>query len=623
MACGGPDWIVSRTLPLFCLFFVILRFAGDDFLLRLLRMLSFLLSTLLLAAPASSPDWRTPFEKGNGNTTTTYAECIAYYQRLDKAYPEIRMREIGGTDAGLPLHEVVVGLDKTFEPAKVRSKNRRIILIQNGIHPGEPEGIDAAMALARDYVQKPELRQQLRDITLVIIPIYNVDGSLNRNSTTRANQNGPESYGFRGNARHLDLNRDYVKQDSRNARTFAELLTRWRPDVFVDTHTSDGADYQYAMTLIATQKDKLHPALSQYMTQTLLPQLYGGMQQRATPMTPYVDFEGRTPDARGLVGFLETPRYSSGYTALFNTIGFITETHMLKAYTPRVKAQYDFLDLLIHAVVHDKVAIGQARAEADSQLAAQTTFPLAWKLDTTAAETVTFLGYEGRLTPSEISNKPRLSYDRQAPYSRQIPYYNTFRPTLAVQRPQAYLIPQAWTEVVDRLRRAGTSLRRLTRDTTLTGEVYYVQDYKTGPRPYEGHYLHSQVELRTVQQPTAFHTGDYVAWLNQPTARYLVETLEPQATDSFFSWGFFDSILQQKEYFSDYVFEDVAADLLRKDPTLRARLEKLKQQNAAFAASGAAQLDWVYRQSEYYEKSHLRYPIMRWSGGKLPDAADK
>ncbi|TGD80511.1 M14 family zinc carboxypeptidase [Hymenobacter wooponensis] len=583
-------------------------------------MLPILLSALLLTSPTPKPttDWRTPFEKGNGNTTTTYAECIAYYQRLDKAYPEIKLQVAGSTDSGQPLHEVIVSLDKTFDPVKTRSKNRRVILIQNGIHPGEPEGIDAAMMLARDYVQKPELRQQLQDITLVIIPIYNVDGSLNRNSTTRANQNGPESYGFRGNARNLDLNRDYVKQDSRNARSFAELLTRWQPDVFVDTHTSDGADYQYVMTLIATQQNKLHPALSKYLNGSLLPQLYQGMSQRQEPMTPYVDFEGRTPDARGLVGFLETPRYSSGYTALFNTIGFITETHMLKAYTPRVKAQYDFLDLMIRAVAHDKEALGQARAEANRQLASQTTFPLAWKLDTTAVEKVTFLGYEGRLKPSDISGKPRLYYDRTAPYSRQINYYNTFRPTVTVERPAAYLIPQAWGEVVDHLQRAGTQLQRLTRDTTITTEVYYIQDYKTGQKPYEGHYLHSQVELRPEQQPLTFHRGDYVAWLNQPAARYLVETLEPQATDSFFAWGFFDSILQQKEYFSDYVFEDVAADLLRRDPALRERLEKLKQQNPAFAASGAAQLDWVYRQSPNYEKTHQRYPIVRWTGGKLP-----
>ncbi|UOQ70706.1 hypothetical protein [Hymenobacter cellulosilyticus] len=172
--------------------------------------------------------------------------------------------------------------------------------------------------------------------------------------------------------------------------------------------------------------------------------------------------------------------------------------------------------------------------------------------------------------------------------------------------------------MLERLRLSGVQLQRLTRDTTLTTEVYYIADYKTGQRPYEGHYLHNKVELRTEQQPLTFRRGDFVATLDQPAARYLIETLEPQATDSFFAWGFFDGILQQKEYFSDYVFEDVAAELLKRDPALRQRLDNLQKANPAFAASGAAQLDFMYRQSPNYEKSHLRYPIVRWQGGKLP-----
>ncbi|SDX58164.1 M14 family metallopeptidase [Hymenobacter psychrophilus] len=582
-------------------------------------LLTSLLSLLLtLPVPASAPaahapaaDWRTPFERGNGNTTATYDECIAYYQRLDAEYPEIQLREAGLTDSGRPLHVVVVSGDGDTDPASLRAKGRRIVFIQNGIHPGEPEGIDASLMLARDYVQKKALRRQLTDVVLVIIPIYNVGGALNRNTSTRTNQNGPESYGFRGNARNLDLNRDYIKQDSRNARSFAALFQRWQPDVYVDTHTSNGADYQYTLTLIATQKDKLHPALSQYMQQLLLPALYSGMDQQKWYLAPYIDFAGRTPDARGLLGFLETPRYSTGYTTLFNTIGFVTETHMLKAYTPRVRATYDFLSLLIGTVQQQKAALAAARTEAARLSQQQQEFALGWRLDTTQAERFTFRGYAGRMKPSEVSGQPRLYYDRKAPYTRSIPYYNTFVPTAAVQRPRAYVLPQAWGEVAERLRLSGVQLRPLTTDTVISGETYYIQDYKTSPRPYEGHYLHSGVQLRPVYQPRQFLRGDYYISLAQPAARYLIETLEPQATDSFFAWGFFDSILQQKEYFSDYVFEDLAANLLRQKPELQVRLTQKKQADPAFAASGPAQLDWLYRQSDHYEPSHLRYPVLR------------
>ncbi|MBC8082728.1 MAG: hypothetical protein H7Z21_05900, partial [Hymenobacter sp.] len=186
-------------------------------------MLSVLLAALLLATPPPPDDWRTPFEKGNGNTTATYAECLAYYQRLDAAYPEILVREAGPTDSGEPLHEVVVALDGNFEPPAAAGRTRPVVLIQNGIHPGEPEGIDASMMLARDLMTKKEMKKLLKHLVICIIPVYNVDGCINRNSSSRANQNGPESYGFRGNYRNLDLNRDFIKCDSKNARGFTRI----------------------------------------------------------------------------------------------------------------------------------------------------------------------------------------------------------------------------------------------------------------------------------------------------------------------------------------------------------------------------------------------------------------
>ena len=577
-------------------------------------LLTALMSTLTPTPPAAA--WRTPFENDPaGNTTATYAECIAYYQKLAAAYPQhLHLAEAGPTDSGQPLHEVVLSADGDADPASTRRKNRRVLFIQNGIHPGEPEGIDASMMLARDLVQQKTLQKLLAQVTIVIVPVYNIDGMLNRNSTTRVNQHGPAAYGFRGNARHLDLNRDYIKQESRNARSFAVLFQKWQPDIFVETHTSNGADYQYTMTLIATQHSKLAPALGTYLQSQLLPALYNGMEQKKWPMTPYVDFEGQTPES-GLRAFLETPRYSTGYAALFNTLGFMPETHMLKAFAPRVHSTYDFLKTMLETVGQQSTALAAARATAAADLAVQTTFPLTWALDESQSETVDFRGYEGRMKPSDVSGQPRLYYDRAAPFTRPVQYFNTYKPSTTARRPSAYIIPKAWVEVADILRRNGATLEPLTHDVALPVETYYFEDFKTTPKPFEGHYMHSQVQLRTVTETVPFHAGDLVVYLSAAApSRYLVETLEPQATDSFFAWDFFDSVLQQKEHYSDYVFEDVAADLLRRDPSLRARLEKLKMQNAAFAANGPAQLEWVYLNSPYHEAGHNRYPVARWLG---------
>jgi hypothetical protein len=568
----------------------------------------FLLLLMNIFSPA--PEWRTPYEAGNGNTTATYAECMAYYQKLAAAYPtEVHLREAGPTDCGQPIHEVVLGGAAT--PAR-----RPVVLIQNGIHPGEPEGIDASMMLARDLLQNPRLRPLLAQVTIVIVPVYNVDGMLNRNATTRVNQNGPAEYGFRGNARHLDLNRDYVKQDSRNARTFAGLFGRWRPEVFVETHTSNGADYQYTMTLIPTQHNKLAPSLGTYLQKELLPALYAGMEHKKWPMTPYVNPIGETPES-GIVAFPDLARYSTGYAALFNCIGFMPETHMLKAYPPRVQSTYDFLLTVLETVRRQVPALLAARAAADAHAARQTTFPLGWTLDETQAETFVFKGYEARHKASEVSGLPRLYYDRTAPFTRPIKYFNIYHPALEITAPAAYLIPQAWGEVIENLQRNGVTLRRFSGPRTGPVEVYYINDFQTSPHPFEGHYLHSQVklEIRNQSQETA-QPGDYLAVLSEqgPARRYLVEALEPQSPDSFFAWGAFDSILQQKEHFSDYVFEDLAAEVLHQQPALRQQLEEKQKADPAFAQSAEAQLEWVHARSPYHEAGHGRYPVLRWGG---------
>jgi hypothetical protein len=570
----------------------------------------FSLPFMQTASATVKTDWQTPYEKGNGNQTATYAECIAYYKKLDKEYPEAKLLEYGSTDVGKPIHLLVISTEKEFSPENIRKQDKRILLIQNGIHPGEPEGIDASMMLARDLLQKPEWREQLKNLVILIVPVYNVDGMLNRNSGTRANQDGPESYGFRGNARNLDLNRDYIKTESQNARTFQTYFQEWQPDVFVETHTSNGADYQYVMTLIATQKDKLQPILANYLQTEMLPALYNGMEKAGYPMIPYVDSKGETPES-GLVGFLETPRYSTGYAALFNTIGFMPETHMLKPYKQRVASTYELLSQFIKLTHHDAEKIGKIRKQAQEEVRKQTQFPLTWNLNEQKTDQLTFKGYEAGHRKSEISGADRLYYDRSKPFTKTIDYYNTYEPALTVSKPEAYIIPQAWPEVIERLKRNGIAVQRLKDDRVLPVKAYFITDYESMPRPYEGHYLHRNVKVRIQEQNWQYFEGDYVVFTDQPNVRYLLETLEPQGPDSFFAWNFFDAILGQKEHFSPYIFEDTAAELAKQQKEIKVALENAKTSNPDLQKDAYAQLQYMYERSEHYENTHMRYPITR------------
>ncbi|HNO70827.1 MAG TPA: M14 family zinc carboxypeptidase [Bacteroidia bacterium] len=539
-------------------------------------------------------------------TTPTYSEIISFYESCVSKSPYFKLFTYGLTDVGKPLHLFVISKNKMFDPDSLKKSNKRILLINNGIHPGEPDGIDASMELIKSFIDKPS--NIPNDLVVCIIPVYNIDGCLNRGKFSRANQNGPDEYGFRGNRQNLDLNRDFIKADSKNAQTFIQIFQIWKPDLFLDTHTSDGADYQYIMTLISTQRDKLHPLLSNFMVKDMLPMLYGKMKERKYEMSPYVDHKGKTPDS-GLVEFMETPRFASGYTAQFNCIGFISEAHMWKPYNDRVWATYEFIYSLIETAQTFSDKIGVLRKQADDDVKTKKVFNLNYVLDTTVADQIEFKGYEAYYKTSAVSGLKRLAYDRTKPYTKKIPFYNHYNASVSVIKPSVYIVPQAWVKIIERLKMNNVEMSQLRKDTSLLCTVYYIKDFETSKRPYEGHYIHFNTKVKSDQQTMQFFKDDYIIQTDQMANRYIVETLDPQGDDSFFAWGFFDAILQQKEWFSDYVFEDRAEEILRANPELKAKLEKKKAENKSFASSAWEQLTFIYRNSVYYEPSHNRYPI--------------
>jgi hypothetical protein len=549
--------------------------------------------------------------KYEDNITPTYQEVIDYYTLLARKHSTAKLIEYGQTDSGKPLHLFVISDDGDFSSESLKTRNKRILFINNGIHPGEPCGIDASLQLADDILNKRiELSNALKNTVICIVPVLNIGGALNRSPYNRANQNGPVDHGFRANAKNQDLNRDFIKMDALNTWSFVKMIREWDPDIFIDTHTTNGADYQYVMTLIPTQHNKLHPLLGEFLNNKMIPHLYSVLSKTPWEFTPYVQTMGGNIE-KGLVGFMDSPRYTSGYMALFHTIGFITEAHMFKPYSDRVKATYEFIAEVIRFTSDHAEEIGRNRKKAMLENLVQREYVIQWKLDTTKKDSFFFKGYESRMIPSNITGKSRLFYDREQPYSRQIPFYNYYEPFLMVEKPDFYIIPQAWTEVIERLKANGVQFKRFQKDTTLTVEVYYVENYNTSQRPNNGRYSHSNIQIRRDFQEIDFYCGDYVIETNQMANNYIVQTLEPHATDSYFSWNFFDAILSRKEYFSAYIFEEYAEEFLKNNPFVKADLDERRKNDAAFADNAYAQLNFIYERSPFFEKSYLRVPVYR------------
>ncbi len=542
---------------------------------------------------------KTPYEQGNGNQTTTYAEMLDFYDALDKESENISIENFGQDDNGEPIRVVV------FSPSN--SRNLPVLLINNGIHPGEPDGIDATMILMRDLAKG---KIQSRNLKVAAVQCYNISGMQRRGKFSRVNQNGPEEYGFRGNARNYDLNRDFIKNDTDNAKAFQQIYHHYKPIYFIDNHVSNGADYQYLFTYISSNKERLGKTLGNYLHSKMQPALLQKLEGKGILTTPYVNIHGGAPD-KGFPAFMDSPRYATGYTTLFNTMGTVAETHMLKPYAERVRATYEYMLSSMEYVGKNRSEIQKKMMESAAELRPGKKYTLRWKLNENKHRLLDFKGFEALKKTSAVSGAPRLYYDRTKPFNRKVKFFDEYSSELQVTVPRYYVVPKSEKSVVEHLKRNRIQMRELDRDSTAMVEMYTIVDFQTVKSPYEGHYLHYDTQTKSEFKNIKLNRGDFLVPGAQEGVKYLLETLEPAAADSFFNWNFFDAILGQKEYFSEYVFEDTAAELLSNDTVLKTAFEMEKVINPKFAKDPLAQLDWIYKRSPYFEQTVNRYPIFR------------
>ncbi len=557
-----------------------------------------------------SKEFKTVFENTNGTETPSYKEIISFYKDLSETYSEISLFSFGQTDSGNPLHLVIYNQESIFNVDEIKNSPKNRILINNGIHPGESDGIDASMMLLRDILKNDSLKNKYKNSIIAVIPVYNIGGALNRNSHSRANQNGPKEYGFRGNARNFDLNRDFIKQDTKNAAAFAEIFHTVNPDVFIDNHVSNGADYQYAITHLFTQHNKLGGNLGMFLENEMRAKIEESLQKKGIIITPYVNVWGTTPEA-GFSQFFDSPRYSTGYTTLFNTLGLMVETHMLKPYKIRVEQTYELLVAAFDFTEENSVKIKDLRKKATEEILSKKTYPITYKVDKNNPTELQFKGFEAEYVESKVTNGKRLFYDRTKPFTKPVKYYNNYIASKEVKIPKAYILPQGWHKVIQRLKNNNIEFTRFKSDTLINVEVSHISNYDTRKMAYEGHYLHYNTSVLSSKEEIQFRKGDVCISTKQNGVRYLIETLEAEATDSFFNWNFFDTILQQKEGYSAYVFEDVAENILAKNPQVKTAFEEKMKNDKYFAENPRMQLNFIYKNSHHYEKAHLRLPIFK------------
>ena len=571
---------------------------------------------------AQAADWTTPAEAAHFRTTPGYADTIAYLQRLQQTAPgKIKLETFGTTPQGRPMIVVIASGDGTFTPQAARAAHKGVVLVQAGIHAGEIEGKDAGLMLLRDFAVTGRWPHLLDHVVLVYIPVYNVDGHENASPYHRINQNGPERMGFRAQAQYLNLNRDYAKADAPETRAWLNLWQAWLPDFLVDVHTTDGADYQYDLTWYTEDPHKLDPAIAQWQ-HLLMQRVVPPFDRRGHLASIYLEFKDGNDPTQGIVNFGSGPRFSTGYAALQNRPALLIETHMLKSYAVRVHAVYDLLQLLLADIDANPAPLLAADNKADADTIARASDPLATVALTFKPDPVStpfeLKGYAYTLTHSEISSDEWIRYDPTRPRTYTIPNRNGLLPDIRVTPPAAYVVPAQWTTIIDRLHAHGIVYRRLDHAVTITAGGYQLDDPQWATQPLEGHVMLRSFTLEPVSRETTLPPGSAIVPLDQRAANAAIELLEPQAPDSLLHWGDFDAIFQTAEYGEPRVLEQLARDMLAKNPSLKIEFEKKLHDDPAFAKDPDARLEFFFERSPWYIAQRVgAYPVLRLDADQL------
>jgi murein tripeptide amidase MpaA len=566
-------------------------------------------------SPPAPLEWQTHAEKTEYRETPRYEETIAYSKKLDAASPLIKLTSFGQSGEGRALPLLIAATGDDFTPEAARKAGKAIVLIQACIHAGESDGKDAGLALLRDIAITKSRPGLLDRVVLLFIPMYNTDGHERFSAYNRINQNGPAEMGWRATSAGLNLNRDYMKADAPETRAWLRMWTEWNPDLFIDCHVTDGADFRYNVTYQYEHHDNAPASVRDWMRGAIEGRIVPATETDGNLLTTYLVFKDNRDFTQGIVGFIATPRFSTGYTPLRNRPGLLIETHMLKDYRSRVRGTYDLLRHALEEVNRDPQSLLRAVRLADEETVADgrafnpaRRYPLRFDL-TETSRPFQLKAVEYRRELSDVSGAVRVIYGTQ-PVDMTVPLFDEVRTTASATTPLYYIIPAQWQDVINTLKAHGLRLQRLVAPATIEVESYRFSEVKWASAPFEGRVM-ATYKTSAVRERRIYPAGSVVVPMAQPAARVALYLLEPEAPDSFVAWGFFNAIFEEKEYAEDYVMEKLAREMLAKDENLRREFEQRVANDPKFAGSANERLRFFFMRSPYWDQQINLYPVGR------------
>ncbi|MDH3744271.1 MAG: M14 family zinc carboxypeptidase [Acidobacteriota bacterium] len=559
-------------------------------------------------------EWATPSERTALTRTPRYDETVEWLERLVAEAPELEMISLGKSGEGRDLWMVVASLDGST-PERIGNSDKPVLLAHAGIHSGEIDGKDAGLMLLRDMTVRGTRRELLEKANFLFIPILNVDGHERFSAHNRMNQRGPLEMGWRTNRRNLNLNRDFAKLDTPEIRALVGAINKWRPDLYLDLHVTDGADYQYDITFGYNGAHAWSPAIARWLDNNLTPALTRDLEASGHIPGPLVLTANGRDLSEGFLNWTAGPRFSNGFGDARHLPTVLVENHSLKPYGQRVLGTYVLLESTLRTLGERFESLRRA-VEEDTQ-AQPRELSLGWKRGG-EVKGVSFKAIRSELEDSQVTGDEVVRWTGQ-PERIETSVISFSEPVAEVTRPPAYYIPAAWSEIADRLKLHGIEVELLEGARTVAVEMYRLPEAKLAPgnnlfrsrNPFEGHARVEPGEVLIEDRRLSLSAGSFRVSTNQPLGDLAMLLLEPQSPDSFFQWGFLLEVLSRTEYFEPYVMEPMARRILNEDPELATSFAQKLRSDTEFAGSPRRRLEWFYEKTPYYDEEYRLYPIAR------------
>jgi hypothetical protein len=487
-------------------------------------------------------------EKSNFESTSRYNEVIDFFKQLKKISSNIRIESIAKSIEGRDIPLIIMGGPFVKSPKDLKKDKRIVIYIQANIHAGEVEGKEAVQMLARDILQK-ETPNYLKNVIILICPIFNSDGNEQISKQNRTNQNGPlNGVGVRYNGQMLDLNRDAMKVETPEVYgMITNVLNKWDPAIMMDLHTTNGSYHTEPLTYTWMMNGNTDRNLINYMRDKMMPIVKTTLRERYnTPNVFYGEFRDLRDPSKGWDSYAFEPRYIVNYIGLRNRLSILNENYVYADFKTRVLSSYSLLRAVLDYASANKDEIKKMLKDSDEKIVARGMNPT--EKDSFAVEFV------NKPTPTpEVINafemepyKDTNGRDRLKPTDRVkqviVPYFADYFPKRNVQFPYAYIITAPDQQVVKLLKAHGIKIEKLESTVTLDVLTIKTKELKPAARLNQGHYNNS-IKVEYIKEKKEFVAGTLVVRTAQPLANVAAYLLEPETDDGLLLWNYWDKYL--------------------------------------------------------------------------------